>query len=1442
MPVSGNEETGLKPISRQSSDYISGVPMKKRRFPLFCSPSPPLAPTLIPAVSLKKEQSDSLSEEHSDSVQKEQSEYIAGVPIKKRKFPLFCSPAPPLEPTLIPALPLNKEQSDSLSEEHSGLLQKEQSNSPSKEHSDLLRKEQSDSPSKEHTDLLQRELSDSPSKEHSDLLHKEQSDLLQKEQSNLLQKVHSSPPQGSAMSNASVATSSSGISDVNKKPISEASKGNIDVFNVALAQSNPKCSRVELEKASIRIHPDSLDNMGSENKLMVAEKSACPITVGKVNLQLAPNEALALNMGKEVHSKENFEGKCKAEIPTVAGNTELRLGVKEHFFPALAVQNSDGRGQNQGTSEPGSLNLSLSKGSSSSQCSKNGVELNNGLQQSANRANWDLNTTMDAWERFASDAASGQASTDGFNATDRVHDRKPLICTNEMIGITASSEQRSHVESENRANLTLSSSLAGRQNKVVHSLQLGLSQSSLRSQVSQEPSSLSAKEISGRLVSSMGLPESMASTGNLSTVSHRTVKSEPFDDSTKLDNLGTEAKNMGLLNTSRALEHEIVDGSLTKSSNISTLEVAGPAAIKTEPVREGSRQALDTVKGTSQVGTSQIGKQVSQGLSNNSFAVAMPAQMSFPAVEPSCSTGLTIASDVTNHLEHSDFTEGSHLDGEVLPQEACESAMLVASETVAISVCHNDKESSTSVMIANVRAEDGNADDPEQCRLKHMNDHLPDMRGSEDSVSDEEKINISADILEEDSYSSDYESDGNHRLARVLDTEKDCEEDDYEDGEVREPLVHNAVEEPICEKEVIEPVDHGETDDRKMDIVGQYGDCDPTSSHDGDGLKRPTRDIQRNPFDQSDSKDCLKEQETELSSEQTTKGNQEAVATVTQELEEDVKKIDLLANTDTRLPNMEASANGDDAAKDANGGGNRSRIINLSRASHASSPGKTGPISARSLPTQAGSERLPDVALEGEKLHPRGRDESYIDGSGKFSRERHQDLSPRNSRLNFGRGRGRIPSRLDALHGDWDSDRDFTSEFYNVPTEFHVSRHKYASAVANADLEYNSYNIPPDGAFFCTGRGGRKRLNEERAIFRHIPSRRRSPGGRDNPAARGGGQMIRRVPRNVSPGRCVDKDSSEVVGLRHSEKLIRVFHDDAMEPMFTRSQPAYEHFARGARNFSSVQRRGLPRLHSKSPIRSRSRSPVPWSSPRRRSQDGFDGHPELTHRRSPIYRMERVRSPDHPSYQKRKKKRSPDHPCFPADVMARRHGSPPYLSRTSNDLRDLDSGRDHGHPRSVIPNRSQSGRILLRNRRFDVMDPRERTDSDEYFGGVMNTGRLHELGGDANGDERRRFGERRGPARSFRPPYSDADGEGLHLNSDDGPRPFRFCPEDELEFRQRGNLRDREFDRRIKYRPGNAPRRTRSIEEQEANYRRGGGQVWHDDGFDEISRVKRKRF
>ncbi|KAG2730086.1 hypothetical protein I3760_01G276800 [Carya illinoinensis] len=1368
MPVSGNEETGVKPISRQASDYIAGVPIKKRRFPLPC-----------------------------------------------------LSPPPSKEPIPFAA------ENDSL-----------------KGQSDLLQMEQSD------------------------LMQEEQSDSLKKKQSDSLQKEQSSPSWGSTISTASAATCYSGISDAHKKPVSEEPKGNSDHINVTLF---PNYSRVKLEEPCLRIHSGSVGNIDCKDKLVATKNSELPITLAKAKLKVAPNEALVLPMGKETCSNEKSEGRCKAEIPAIPGNIELTLGLKEHLFPALAGQKGDGTGQKKDSLEPDSLNLSLSNANSSLQWKKDDIELNNGVQLCANRANWDLNVLMDAWQCSASDAAADQVSVDDFNPTDRTHDIKPFICSTGMIGTgsssgmigTASSSEHNSV-SENRANFDLSSKLSGQQNEIIDSLHLGLSPTSFQSQVSQEPSCLSAKEDFGRVFPNISLPRLKASTSNLDRVNHRTVKSEPFDESIKLDNIGTKGYSMGLLN-SRTLKHELVDCNLAKSSNISALKLGGPESIKTEPVHE-DRQALNKIEGTS-----RVDKQVLQGFSNHS--IAMPssgtAPMSCTAVEPSCSTELTIAGDVANNFEHSRCTEGN---GEVVPQEACESTQLVASETVDTDVGHNGKESNTSVMIDNVRAEDGISDEPEQCRLQCMNDHLPDMPVGEDSVSDEEKIEISADMLE-DSYSSDYESDGNHPLARAMDTKQDGEEDDYEDGEVREPLMDNAVEEPICEKEA-EHVDHGDSDNRKMDIIGQDGDYHATPSHvevkdfktedpdetnnkdnnnnddrvegvssssadkltcsqesptveklSGAGMKRPINDIQGKPCDQLGSKDCLKEQEIESSSEQTSRGNQEAVATV----DENVKKILMLEKNDTALQKMEASTDGDDVANDVNNGGIRSRIINLSRASHGLSPGKTRPISARSLPSRAGRE-IPDVVLEGENLHPQGRDECYMDGSHRFSRERHQDNSPRNSRLNFMRGRGRIPSRLDTLHGDWDSDHGFNSGFYNGTTEFRVPRHKYASAVPDSDLEYNSYNIAPEGSFFGTGRGRRKHLNDD--FFRRIPPRRQSSGGRDIPAARGGGQMIRRVTRNVSPGRCVDEDGSEVVGPRHSEKFVRVFTDDTMEPMFTRPQPAYEgvsgHFARGTRNFSSVQRRGLPRMHSKSPIRSRSRSPVQWSSPRRRSQDGFGGPPELIHRRSPpIYRMERMRSPDLP--------------CFTGDLMVRRHGSPPYLPRSSNDLRDMDSGRDNGHPRSVIPNRSQSGRILLRNRQFDAINPREKTGSDEYCGGPMNTGRLHELSGDVNGDDRRRFGGRRGPVRSFRPPYNDANGDGFHLNSEDGPRPFRFYPEDDSEFHQRGNMRDRGFDRRIKNQPGNAHRRTRSIEEQEVNYRR-GEQVWQDDGFDEISHVKRKRF
>ncbi|KAK9282960.1 hypothetical protein L1049_011185 [Liquidambar formosana] len=1318
MPVSGNEEPGVKSVARQSSDSIAGIPIKKRRFPLVQPPSPP-----------------------------------------------------------------------------------SQAQSPSPV--------ENDSPQKEHSNLSQQ----------------------------------------SSLTDASVATSPSGLSDKMKNSFSEK-KGAISVNN--------NLPRVKREEPSLTIYPGSLDEMDSKEKLMVAKKSTCQSVSGNTKLQLAPKETLVLNSGKEILNIQKYEGDSKSS--TFLGNTELSLGLKEPVVLVSAGRNSEGSCQMQEKLDPISWNLSLTEKKSAPLCRSDGVESNiHGNYLHANRSNWDLNTTMDAWEEGSvSDMSAGQGTV-GVDVLDATSGTQvnPLISSTRMLGAGVASGEQRLEESDPRSIFSILPMPLCQQYKSEDPLHLRLSPSYLQPKFSREHSSSPAIADSSVVHANSSLPRLMVPIVNLNMGGHRTVKSEPFDDSSKQEFKGTKANLIALLDC-RTVKHESVErGGIEalKPLDFSSLNVGNCSFVKSEPVEGVGRGTPKTTGGTSH----QSDGQVLQSL--DTLEMPKTAEMACPSGLPTCSTELFINGDVSSHKENSNNPKEVHLNGEML-LETFESVEQIAAETVSTSVGPEVKESNASDgMMDTQGAADLNVDDTnESCRLKLM-DELPlDSRGNgEGSVSDEEKINISA--LEEDSYGSDSESDVNQAFAATMDTEQyGGEDDDYEDGEVREPPVNNAIEGPICEKTEAEDGIRGDSDKKMMDMSGFIGDSQLSPPHveekdtevedhgetdndhskgcvnavvdekadqgvDKDAClpessvsemptveadkKRSVKATRRKPLDRSGARDVPKGQETELSFDQATNGSQGNPVTGIQGAEENSQGTDMVEKYDSALPHMEASLNGDDAAKDANSGANRSRIINLSRAIHVSPSNKTGYIPGRSFPSRTFRERFSDLVNEGDKLHPRGRDEIYNDGPHKFVRERNQDQSVRNPRLNFMRGRGRGSGRFNTLRGDWDSDRGFAPDLYNDSAEFRFPRHKHASAVADADNECNSYIIAPDDPV-GPGRGGRKTLNDEMPIFRHPPSRRRSPGGREGPSTRGV-QMVRRFPRNISPNRCIGEDGSELVGMRHSEKFIRGLPDEIIEPMFTRAQ--YEgvdgHFVRGNRNFSSLQGRGLPRIRSKSPIRSRTRSPGPWSSPRRRSPDGFNGHPGLTHRRSPaIYRMERMRSPDRP--------------CFSGDIVARRHGSPHYLSRPSNDMRDR---------------RSPPSRVIQRNsRRFDIIDPRERTDNDEFFGGHIHPGRFHELGGDGSGDERRRCGERRGPVRSFRLPYNGADGEDFRL--EDGSRPFRFCPEDP-EFHERGNLREREFDRRIKNRPGNVPRRIRSIEEQEGNYRH-GGQVWHDDGFDDI-RLKRRR-
>ncbi|XP_019428108.1 PREDICTED: uncharacterized protein LOC109336150 isoform X2 [Lupinus angustifolius] len=727
------------------------------------------------------------------------------------------------------------------------------------------------------------------------------------------------------------------------------------------------------------------------------------------------------------------------------------------------------------------------------------------------------------------------------------------------------------------------------------------------------------------------------------------------------------------------------------------------------------------------------------------------------------------------------------------------------------------------------------------------------------------------------------ESEDRHAVTVAVDTERYIYDDDYEDGEVREPQEHSTEVVTIREVREVEQPDNSNYANKQIKEELLSGDCLISShvmenesktdihseiSSDEDGIdiemhetpgnvidqnvclqepvadeksniasdeKGPVNILQREQLDVSESYNASRALETELSSDQSINGSH-GLDVVGRCADEVVKTADTVTQADLDLPQIEASANSDDATKDVSNCGNQGRIIDLSRAASSSSPSKTRPIPGRSLPSLSGTDLLSDT-LDDDKF--RGRDEVYVDGRRRFFRGRNQDMSPRSSRFTYVRGRGRGNSRLDSFRGEWESGREFSGEFYNGPSQFRGPRpNKYASANADTDLEYND---APDGSYVGNGRMGRKPLNDGS----YIAPRRRSPGGVD------GVQMGHRIPRNVSPtSRCIRGDSSEMYQ-RHSEKFVRRFQDDNLDSMFTRPR-SYEgmdgRFSRGGgRSFSSVQKRGPPLIRSKSPIESRSRSPGQWSSPRRRSPrrrspESFGGHSEMNSRRSPLYRVDRMRSPDRP--------------VFSGERVVRRHGSPSYMSRASNnDIRDIDSAREHGHSRSVINNRSPSGRILVRSRRFDAADLRDHADNDdEYYAGPMHSGRVLEL---SEGDgEERRFGERRGGyLRSFRPPYKNGSNinENFHLNAEEGPRKYRFCSNDS-DFHERGNsMREKDFERHIRGGcPVNVPpRRTRNMDEQEDNFRhgggrggggRGGGHVWNDDSFDDMSRVKRKRF
>ncbi|KAK8302201.1 hypothetical protein V6Z11_D04G070700 [Gossypium hirsutum] len=831
---------------------------------------------------------------------------------------------------------------------------------------------------------------------------------------------------------SSVGGSGLSFPDASEKSAHEKEKRSSDDTNVSMVQGNTNLLRVKLEEQSFAIQSRSLADISCKGKLVATGTSDNIMRkLAKSELDLVGNDSLTFSVGKDVYSQKSVDGKFGSQLPLVSGSPGLSLGLRE-YPSAMASGNNEQGFRNQEKTEPVSMNLSLSKGEGTTQPRSTAVQPNTKVSNMlADRTNWDLNTTMDYWEGPASDDGASKMAT-------QMYDIKPVICSAGMTVASMPTQLQIPEEIENRAKIKMSSIVSSQQYSAEDSLRLGLTTPYLHLNPNEKPAGSSGKIVSGNVVANVSSPGEPVPASKPTMVNYKPVKSEPLDESVRSDSGVTKAKPTGLLNITQAKSEIIEKCSLErlKSSTISTLKSVDARSIKPEPVCESNKETPERMEGPMNQSDEQM-LAVPTSTDSSLHGVTthgehfMQAKETEASVEAQVASKMISSAGVTTHAEHfiqAKETEPSG-EGQVASQMISSADVtthaehfmqaketepsgegLVASEMIS-SVDHDDNESNIAGKLDNSTSQSKMVEDSDHCKLKFMDVQLPDSGGSvEGSASDEEKINLSGDVLEEDSYGSDYESDDKRELATAMDIEHDRRgEEDFEDGEVREPVVNTEIEVLICEMQEAGNGNDGDNNPssssfrEKETLIKDPGitsndtntnECTDTSvnkdsateankeaclqessavempSSQMDG-KRHIKAIPRKSLDASE-KDTVKGQEGEQASIQFSDTSQGTSVTISQGTD-DAKKTDSEGKGNSVLPKGEAFSSGDDAGKDVDNGGNRSRIINLSRASNLSSPGRTRSISGRTLQSQIGRERLPDVALEGDKFHHRGR-------------------------------------------------------------------------------------------------------------------------------------------------------------------------------------------------------------------------------------------------------------------------------------------------------------------------------------------------------------------------------------------------------------------------------------------------------------------------------------
>ncbi|XP_075496850.1 uncharacterized protein LOC142533829 [Primulina tabacum] len=1193
-------------------------------------------------------------------------------------------------------------------------------------------------------------------------------------------------------------------------------KEQITDARVELAQDKVDTNSLKPQEANVSIGLGSLDVLKNEQNMMWNEKSVEPES--RVGSEI-------LNVKQELVGRK-IEGADQLELSTCLDNAGLFLGANKPCIPCLEEKIGEGIGQMSGKSDLSSLSFLVSHDRNNSTIS------DVSSLACVNRSNWDLNMTMDVWEGSVANQAyvCEAAGIDGSRNSKVGCGVIASFGTSLVVGVNLN--EGNQVLDEHSSNSSNTSVQHSQLHLPEDILSLSLSMPCRELDLCGEHSSLSDNMGSESDDSRMNLGLSQPNM-NLTFTNVGIVKSEPVNENSNFDCSTGNSSNMVLSKLS-SVKKECLEKNSAES-------VIPKKSVKSELVQEGNKESCESKRSMLSQSVAKKGKVMQhQDSSASSSALLIPLtpQNSCPSSILTC-LELPVVGGLLNQLEHS-LPSKEVLGPRYIPDEQIDGL-------VSKSVSQNDKNLNL------YKTEELSALDAGNCQLVSVIENSNELCGNNELVADnEEKMKLSTKIPEESTFVSDCKSYGNH--ISCMDVEEkihDKEDDDYEDGEVREPLKDSVGEdarvvEPNSEKLVLVEChsknSHSKNNDQNTSTPVSDKKAPVTKNNDEticnkikEGaicfdeaksvdiiLQNPLSDNLKDVDSFGKKSVCVvtPEKPLDLLGEDVDKSNEKEISAATSESQSMGATLDGDAIDNTASSEVKVSADGNNIVKDFSRVANKSRIITLPRASIISTPCKTRSLSGRLLTPQ--SEKDKYYNLDGDARPRWNRDELYTDDPRKCVKDRVHGRSFRNSRHSFMLGKGRVFGRFGRLHNEWDSDRDYEAKTYNGRADYRVLRHKQSSSVAG-ELEFNDYGITPDGTS-CSGM--EKTINDELPSVHRPFLRRLPPGDIDGQMTRNT-QMPRRFPRNISPSRYTVEDGSDFMGRRHDEKFMSHLSDDIRDPVFPRQHTRFDDLdcqLRRNRNFSAVPRKGYPRTYSKSPVRSRTRSPGPWSSPRQRSPNG---HPGSTQQRSPpLFRMGRMTSPGRTS-------------CHD-EMGPRRRASPSYISQHMNGLKDFDFGREHVHPRPVNSNRrSPPRRVFHRSTvRSDVLDSRERTEGDEYSNRPGHSDRFQELCNDGSMDERRNLSERRGFVRSS----YDTDNGNYHLHLNSGPKPYRLYQEADTEFVERSNMREREFDGHIKHPPLSVSRRMRDIEEQQGGSHRPGGRGWHDDGFSDVSGMKRRRF